>query len=97
MSVLMNTEVDKLSVMYEGDKNRDATDKIRGFLFQDYVTIRCLLQNQVEYVCLEYLEDVDVFFEDGTFEFIQVKYYTKKNQVFIFIEIQKLRNQHLMK
>lgn len=78
MSVLMNTEVDKLSVMYEGDKNRDATDKIRGFLFQDYVTIRCLLQNQVEYVCSEYLEDVDVFFEDGTFEFIQVKYYTKK-------------------
>ncbi|MCX4306114.1 MAG: hypothetical protein OSJ69_09975 [Acetatifactor sp.] len=77
MSVLMNTEVDKLSVMYDGDKNRDATDKIRGFLFQDYVTIMCLLQNQVEYVCSEYLEDVDVFFEDGTFEFIQVKYYPK--------------------
>ena len=77
MSVLMNTEVDKLSVMYEGDRNRDAADKIRGFLFQDYVTIMCLLQNQVEYVCSEYLEDVDVFFEDGTFEFIQVKYYPK--------------------
>ncbi|MCI8506673.1 MAG: hypothetical protein HFI67_10860 [Lachnospiraceae bacterium] len=77
MSVLMNTEVDKLSVMYEGDKNRDATDKIRGFLFQDYVAIMCLLQNQVKYVCSEYLEDVDIFFEDGTFEFIQVKYYPK--------------------
>ena len=76
--MLMNTEVDKLSVMYEGDRNRDAADKIRGFLFQDYVTIMCLLQNQVEYVCSEYLEDVDVFFEDGTFEFIQVKYYPKK-------------------
>lgn len=50
MGMLMNTEVDKLSVMYEGDKKRDATDKIRGFLFQDYVTIMCLLQNQVEYV-----------------------------------------------
>ena len=79
MSVLMNTEVDKLSVMYEGDKNRDAADKIRGFLFQDYVTIMCLLQNQVKYVCSEYLEDVDVFFEDGTFEFIQVKYYPKSS------------------
>ena len=78
MGMLMNTEVDKLSVMYEGDRNRDAADKIRGFLFQDYVTIMCLLQNQVEYVCSEYLEDVDVFFEDGTFEFIQVKYYPKK-------------------
>lgn len=77
MSVLMNTEVDILSVMYEGDKNRDGSDKIRGFLFQDYVTIMCLLQNQVKYVCSEYLEDVDVFFEDGTFEFIQVKYYPK--------------------
>ena len=39
MSVLTNTELDILSVMYEGDKTRDATDKIRGFLFQDYVTI----------------------------------------------------------
>ena len=77
MSVLTNTEVDKLSVMYEGDKNRDAADKIRGFLFQDYVTIKCLLQNHVECVCSEYLEDVDVFLEDGTFEFIQVKYYPK--------------------
>ena len=76
-SVLINTEVEILSVMYEGDKNRDASDKIRGFLFQDYVTIMCLLQNQVKYVCSEYLEDVDVFFEDGTFEFIQVKYYPK--------------------
>ena len=47
----------------EGDKTRDASDKIRGFMFQDLVAIRCLLQNQVKYVCLEYLEDVDVFFE----------------------------------
>ena len=77
MSVLMNEEADKLSIMYEGDKNRDAADKIRGFLFQDYITIRCLLQNQVKYVCSEYLEDVDIFFEDDTFEFIQVKYYSK--------------------
>lgn len=77
MSVLTNTEVYKLSVMYEGDKDRDATDKIRGFLFQDYVTITCLLQNHVKYVCSEYLEDVDVFFEDDRFEFIQVKYYPK--------------------
>ena len=61
--------------MYEGDKNRDASSKIRGFLFQDYVTIMCLLQDKVEYVCSEYLEDVDVFYEDGRFDFIQVKYY----------------------
>ena len=79
MSMFTRTEFDKLSVMYEGDRDRDATSKIRGFLFQDYVMIMCLLQNQVKYVCSEYLEDVDVFFEDGTFEFIQVKYYPKKS------------------
>ena len=79
MSVFTKMELDKLSVMYDGDKDRDATSKIRGFLFQDYVTIMCLLKNQVEYVCSEYLEDVDVFFENGTFEFIQVKYYPNTN------------------
>lgn len=77
MSVLTEKELKKLSVMYDGDKIRDATDKIRGFLYQDYITIMCLLQNDVEYVCSEYLEDVDVFFKDGTFEFVQVKYYPK--------------------
>ena len=75
MSSLSKAEVDKIMVMYEGDKNRDASSKIRGFLFQDYVTIMCLLQDKVEYVCSEYLEDVDVFYEDGRFDFIQVKYY----------------------
>lgn len=77
MSVFTKTEFKKLSVMYEGDKDRDATSKIRGFLFQDYVALMSLLKKQVKYVCSEYLEDVDVFFEDGTFEFIQVKYYPK--------------------
>ena len=72
MSLYTKLKFNKLSVMYDGDKDRDATSKIRGFLFQDYITIMCLLQKQVKYVCSEYLEDVDVFFEDGTFEFIQV-------------------------
>lgn len=61
--------------------NRDASSRIRGFLFQDYVTIMCLLQDKVEYVCSEYLEDVDVFYEDGKFEFIQVKYYPIKSPI----------------
>ena len=42
--------------MYEGDKARDASSKIRGFLFQDYITIMCLLKNEAEYVCTEYLD-----------------------------------------
>ena len=72
---LSQAEIDKMTVMYEGDKKRDASSKIRGFIFQDYITIKSLLQDKVEYVCSEYLEDVDVFYEDGRFEFIQVKYY----------------------
>lgn len=75
MSVIDKEEKKRLSIMYEGDKPRDASDKVRGFLFQDYVAISCLLQEHVDYVCLEYLEDVDVFFDDNRFEFIQVKYY----------------------
>lgn len=78
MSALNQTEIEKLSCMYDGDKARDASSKIRGFLFQDYVAIDRLLQPGVEYVCSEYLEDVDAFYENGTFEFIQVKYYPKK-------------------
>lgn len=79
MSELTETELEILSVMYEGDRSRDASSKIRGFIFQDYVTAMCLLESDVAYVCSEYLEDVDVFFTDGTFEFIQVKYYPKSS------------------
>lgn len=99
MGVLTETELGKLSVMYDGDKNRDAASKIRGFLFQDYVTIMCLLRNKVEYVCSEYLEDVDVFFEDGKFEFIQVKYYPntapKMKEILTDLYYQYLRLQML--
>ena len=45
MDTKIYTDEQKLSIMYEGDKARDATDKIRGFLFQDLITIMCLLQN----------------------------------------------------
>ena len=69
MSAINKKETDNLSLMYEGDKTRDASDKVRGFLFQDYIAIKCLLQDGVEYVCSEYLEDVDVFFEDGRREY----------------------------
>lgn len=61
VSALTSDEIKKLEIMYAGDKARDATSKIRGFLYQDYVTIRCLLQDNVEYVCSEYLEDIDVY------------------------------------
>lgn len=77
MDEITKSELEKLSVMHEGDRKRNAADKIRGFLFQDYIAIKCLLQDQVEYVYLECLEDIDVFFANGIFEVIQVKYYPK--------------------
>lgn len=75
--VLTKSELDLLENMYEGDRSRDASSKIRGFLFQDYVTINYILQDRVRYVCSEYIEDIDVFFSDGTIEIIQVKYHPK--------------------
>lgn len=67
----------KLNNMFEGDKNRDASDKVRGFLFQDLVAIDSLLEEDTECVCLEFLEDVDVFKNNGTMKIIQAKYYPK--------------------
>ena len=77
MSDLSKEDIYNLEVMYKGDKSRDASNKIRGFLFQDYVTIRCLLRDNVKCVCSEYIEDIDVFYGNGRFEIIQVKYYPK--------------------
>ena len=95
MCTLSKDEIDKISVMYEGDKKRDATSKIRGFIFQDYITIMCLLRDKVEYVCSEYLEDVDVFYKNGKFEFIQVKYYPntspQREEIFTDLYYQYLR------
>lgn len=34
MSALTEAEINKLSVMYDGDKSRDATSKIRDFYFK---------------------------------------------------------------
>lgn len=69
----------KFEIMYQGDKARDASDKVRGYLFQDLVAIEYLLEEQVQFVLLEYLEDVDVAYENGDFKIIQVKYYPKKS------------------
>lgn len=85
--------------MYDGDKSRDASDKIRGFLFQDYIAIMCLLDDQVEFICSECLEDVDVFYKNGEFVIIQAKYYPHKSpnkkEIFTDLYYQFLRLQLL--
>lgn len=95
MNNIPEEEKEKLSIMYEGDKNRDATEKIRGFLFQDYVAIMCLLEDGVESVFSEYIEDVSVVSQDNTFKFIQVKHYPNttpdKKEIFTDLYYQYLR------
>lgn len=81
MTVINIYEKQKLNVMYEGDVSRDASDKIRGFLFQDLIAIDSLLVDDTECVCLEYLEDVDVFCNDGTVKIIQAKYYPQSGPI----------------
>lgn len=75
------TEKQKLENMFLGDKSRDASDKIRGFLYQDLVAIDYLLNDETDYICVEFLEDINVFCNDGTLKVIQVKYYPKKDPV----------------
>ena len=67
----------KFEIMYECDQARDASANLRGFLFQDLVAIEFLLEEDVQYVASEFLEDVDVAYNDGNFKVIQVKYYPK--------------------
>lgn len=50
--------------------------RLEDFISRSYYNYVSPSKN-VKYVCSEYIEDVDVFFEDNTFEFIQVKYYPK--------------------
>lgn len=74
---LTEEEISILDSMYEGDSSRDASSKVRGFIFQDLVTIDLLLNKNTKYVCSEFIEDIYVIYNDGTFKFIQVKYYPK--------------------
>ncbi len=62
--------------MYHGEGARDASSKVRGFLFQDLIALDELIKPQTDYVCSEYVEDV--FASAGnTIYIIQAKYYPK--------------------
>lgn len=94
-TVLTALEISNLENMYIGDKARDTRSKIRGFLFQDLVAISFLLESDTEYVCTEFLEDIDVFKNNGEVKFVQVKYYPEKNadrkEIFTDLYYQYLR------
>lgn len=58
-----------------GESRRDASDKIRGFLYQDLIAIDTMISLNDTYSCyIEWVEDI--FFEnDDEIILIQVKYY----------------------
>lgn len=66
--------------MYHGEETRDASSKVRGFLFQDLIAINELIKPQTDYVCSEYVEDVFVSAGNRIYV-IQAKYYPKGSVV----------------
>ena len=68
--------------MYCGEDTRDATSKILGYLYQGLVAIEYLLDENVEFLCMECIEDI--FFVRNSvngreYNIVQVKYYPKSN------------------
>ena len=72
------TDKQIIGLMYKGEHNRDASSKVRGFLFQDLVAINELLKDETEYICTEYVEDV-FSAQKGKVYVIQAKYYPKSD------------------
>ncbi|WP_050607395.1 hypothetical protein [Clostridium niameyense] len=71
----MNNEC--ASELRVGEERRDASDKIRGFLFQDLIAIKVMLSLDNSYSCyIEWVEDIFLENEDEII-LIQVKYYPK--------------------
>ncbi|MDA3732443.1 hypothetical protein PBV87_13195 [Niameybacter massiliensis] len=67
---------DVINEMHDYDKKRDASSKIRGFIFQDLLAIEKLISGQHEYLLSEWIEDV-CYIDKKNIHIIQVKYYPK--------------------
>ena len=72
------TEQEIFALMYNGEKNRDASSKILGFIYQDLIAIEKLLNDEIEYVATEFLEDV-TYIKNKELHIIQVKHYQNSN------------------
>lgn len=70
------TEQEIFDLMYNGEKNRDASSKISGFIYQDLVAIEKMLDEETECVVTEFLEDVTYIKKDELY-IAQVKHYPK--------------------
>ena len=79
--------------MCKGEEKRDASSKVRGYLYQDLVAIDELVEKR-ESVCLELLEDVFSIGANSDIRIIQAKYYPASN-IPIKQVIRDLYYQHL--
>lgn len=89
-----------------GESRRDASDKIRGFLYQDLIAINTMLSLDDTYSCyIEWVEDI--FFEnDKEVILIQVKYYPSSwvdfkeifsDMYYQFLKFQLIDSKKIMK
>ncbi len=80
---MIQKNISVLKTIYSGESKRDATSKIRGFLFQDILAIEELLDEKTEFICSEYIEDVMVVRKETdaseSVRVLQSKYYPKSN------------------
>lgn len=90
----VDNDMQIINDMYKGEHRRDATSKLRGFLFQDLIAVDKLLEKETICICCEYIEDVMVLTQDKI-QVIQAKYYPnsklKKNEVIRELYYQYLR------
>lgn len=61
---------------YLGEKRRDASSSIRGFVYQNLLAIEELIKEETERVFCEYIEDVTSVDKNGNCKIIQAKYYS---------------------
>jgi hypothetical protein len=85
-----------------GERARDASDKIRGFLYQDLLAIDLILSsNQEDKIYVEWVEDI-LIENDSTISIFQVKHYPEsnlrfqeihKNMFYQFLKFKLMENQ----
>lgn len=86
---------------YIGERKRDASSTIRGFVFQNLLAVEELIKEDTDCVFCEYVEDVTSLDKKGNCRIIQAKYYssslstTVEKEVFreMYCQYLKLKNK----
>ena len=65
-----------LKTGFMGEKKRDASSSIRGFVYQNLLAIEELIKENTDRVFCEYVEDITSIDKNGDCKIIQAKYYS---------------------